>query len=602
MAAFTSAASGNWNDGATWGNTSPGVKGTDWPGNAADTATIQNTHVVVYNVEETNQLGNITVNAGGELKFSRSMDTLLTMGNNNLAVGGKLNVGEDGDEIPADYTAKILINTTSGSNGLSASSAGQVCLVGDPEYFGSEAVADLADDFTSGQTFTIVGDFTSKWKVGQLLILVKDGEYSNVATDTVVVTIASLSANGANTDVEISEAFPGGAYSEDSQVFNPSRNVVISMNGTEAITPNGADASSGKVDLSNYPTNRHQLEAVMIGWTYNFTLTTADLMDYVVTWNHYSTTLLTALTFNHLMLLYGNGAITFRMIDGEDITVLGSRGGAMTLSNVVVDTFRVINVTGQTLQDCVNVKLANFEIYKQNQSTTFFSFGGYVWQDSFMSGHFHENANGLSYWTDDLLFYEGAGYGDHITFKHFHAPYTDPVWYSFNYNSVSYGPHYVSIEAYNGDRSDPRMYGSHGTFKMSDADGSGVEPNQRDGGSDVVWKGTLLSNCVEYRPTLVPIGLRYYIASEDVPITKTIRIHVQTDYVGGINYFAKATCRDSADVSQGIIETREDQDDWDHYIELSLTVNGEGYMGIELYVWGYEASKYIWIDPIIAIS
>ena len=31
-ATFTAVISGDWNDGATWGNTSPGVEGTDWPG------------------------------------------------------------------------------------------------------------------------------------------------------------------------------------------------------------------------------------------------------------------------------------------------------------------------------------------------------------------------------------------------------------------------------------------------------------------------------------------------------------------------------------------------------------------------------------------
>ncbi|PIQ88793.1 MAG: hypothetical protein COV72_05810, partial [Candidatus Omnitrophica bacterium CG11_big_fil_rev_8_21_14_0_20_42_13] len=38
-ATFNDAASGNWNDGATWGNASPGVEGTDYPG-AGDDVTI----------------------------------------------------------------------------------------------------------------------------------------------------------------------------------------------------------------------------------------------------------------------------------------------------------------------------------------------------------------------------------------------------------------------------------------------------------------------------------------------------------------------------------------------------------------------------------
>ena len=43
---FTSTVlAGNWNDGATWGNASPGTVGTDFPG-AGDVATIAATHVI----------------------------------------------------------------------------------------------------------------------------------------------------------------------------------------------------------------------------------------------------------------------------------------------------------------------------------------------------------------------------------------------------------------------------------------------------------------------------------------------------------------------------------------------------------------------------
>ena len=112
-AAFTSAQNGNWNDGGTFGNNSPGVKGTDWPGTAGDTASIG--HTVTYNVSETNELGQVDITNGGILTFSTGANTKLTLAHQNLNVasGGELRVGASGAEINAANTAEVLWNTTS---------------------------------------------------------------------------------------------------------------------------------------------------------------------------------------------------------------------------------------------------------------------------------------------------------------------------------------------------------------------------------------------------------------------------------------------------------------------------------------------------------
>lgn len=60
---FNDVANGNWNDGATWGNTSPGVAGTDYPG-AGDDATIDSNSVTLTADAAGN---NITIASGGTL-------------------------------------------------------------------------------------------------------------------------------------------------------------------------------------------------------------------------------------------------------------------------------------------------------------------------------------------------------------------------------------------------------------------------------------------------------------------------------------------------------------------------------------------------------
>lgn len=62
-ASFNDAASGSWNDGATWGNTSPGVAGIDYPG-AGDTVTI-NSGTVTLTADAA--CGDITISTGGNL-------------------------------------------------------------------------------------------------------------------------------------------------------------------------------------------------------------------------------------------------------------------------------------------------------------------------------------------------------------------------------------------------------------------------------------------------------------------------------------------------------------------------------------------------------
>lgn len=70
---FSSVQSGNWNDGGTWGNTSPGVQGADWPANT-DNAVIADGTIVKLTAART--IDDLTINDGGEFDYESNTLTL----------------------------------------------------------------------------------------------------------------------------------------------------------------------------------------------------------------------------------------------------------------------------------------------------------------------------------------------------------------------------------------------------------------------------------------------------------------------------------------------------------------------------------------------
>ncbi|MBI4645548.1 MAG: hypothetical protein HY738_02875 [Bacteroidia bacterium] len=83
---FTSIQNGNWNDGATWGNASPGVQGTDWPANTDD-AVIAAGHTVTLPLGIAFTINALTINATATLNANNLVFTI----NGNLIINGTLN-------------------------------------------------------------------------------------------------------------------------------------------------------------------------------------------------------------------------------------------------------------------------------------------------------------------------------------------------------------------------------------------------------------------------------------------------------------------------------------------------------------------------------
>ena len=116
MAAFSSTQNGNWKDGATWGNASPGVEGTDYPG-ASDNATI--THTVALTAAQA--AVNVTIGASGILNTANyaitisgvwdqsSTSSRCNAGTSTITINGNGTFTADGTQDSTQYNSATLV-------------------------------------------------------------------------------------------------------------------------------------------------------------------------------------------------------------------------------------------------------------------------------------------------------------------------------------------------------------------------------------------------------------------------------------------------------------------------------------------------------------
>ncbi|RJO61096.1 MAG: hypothetical protein C4542_07360 [Dehalococcoidia bacterium] len=237
---FVSVQAGNWNDAETWGDV-------DYPSIAGDTVTIG--HEVRYNVSNSRALGEMTIASGGILNFMPDMNTKVALGHQDIVIqsGGELRVGNLEAPILKDQTAELVWSTTADNvKGINIANGGKLTIYGDPDHYGSNDIAELAADWTAGQTFTVVGDYTALWQAGQPITVHRGTDYSAYNTDTVIVSIASMALNGGNTEITIAQTFPGGTFYASGRVTNVGRNVKFYKN-----------LASGAI--GNYNTNRPRI-------------------------------------------------------------------------------------------------------------------------------------------------------------------------------------------------------------------------------------------------------------------------------------------------------------------------------------------------------
>jgi len=258
MADFTSTQSGDWNDGGTWGNTSPGVAGTDYPGVDGDTATIG--HSVDYDCgDSTVDFGNVTITDGGTLTFPTDSDSTINFNTTGVLLvnsGGSLVAGTSTTPISSDYHCKMYWDHAGADRAaFKNDGGGSISLYGDPEYYGSRESADLDSDWTSGQTLYVSGDVTSDWGSGLSFYIHKNIDYSSWTTDAGIFTIDTVgtydSAND-RTPITISETAPAVSYYATHTTSGFQSKVVIVSRNIELADTNGSLA----VGFSNTYTER----------------------------------------------------------------------------------------------------------------------------------------------------------------------------------------------------------------------------------------------------------------------------------------------------------------------------------------------------------
>ncbi|MBI5903914.1 MAG: hypothetical protein HZB84_10595 [Deltaproteobacteria bacterium] len=617
MAAFTSTISGNWNDGATWGLTSPGVKGTDWPGLAGDTATVAATHTVTYNVSETNQLGAVTVN--GLLSFATNANTLLTLGHVDLTVGstGELRIGTSGSPLLKTYTAEMVWATTAdNAKGLVITNGGLVTLYGDPAYYGANGYkAQLSADWTAGQSFTVTGDY-SGWNVGDVITVHKNALYSSTTTDTQIFTIASASYAAGVTTITINEAAPAVTFKQYGHVNDVSRNVKLSKSG--ATTTMGAYNTNRPIITDNTlstNTNKVNILNCLVTGFYSYTYTgsggfNANFMDCV--WRHgaafmYGGGYVTNLTWSGLF--YSNGGVSGSGFSyyGVNCTISGDiyANGATYIFNLPTDftcsadiygnSGTVIN-TGSNCTFSGNF-FSNGTVMTGAPATHNF-YGSYIYGNTTAVNQASCNFNGcaIGYKTDgttvlnnttDVNMSAGANWYE-AYFRGCKMPS------SLTIGGRNTGGHvgFIGSQDHNRVAGDARSY-------QDFADLTRDTGTLRTGGADNSIKIAPLSNCTKWNPVFT-----YDIIELDVPAsaqTRTVyvdtygysvlpdatELYLEAEYISNGATYARTLVKSTDVVSANGTWTA---------LNVSFTPAAVGQVRLRIYLKKYQASSGVYVD------
>ena len=266
---FTSSTSGDWHDGGTWGNTSPGVQGTDWPA-ATDHAIIAYGHTV--SLQQNESIVNFEITLGGQFDFNAftltpsgtvipfvaqttgdfdvvgtwlngsapgvvSDDIVVTVGVrvtlvtgtilNNLSVNSAAVFDDDGNTIQVD--GNIFLNgTVAGSNNLDFSGGVGTSIDG--------AGGHSASNFDINGSTTILS--TAYLTFGQTVNMTNAGTTTNNGTiilnsDLKSTGSASTWINAANSTLKSTlSVFNGGGNLNASAIGNT---VIYSQAGNQTI-------------------------------------------------------------------------------------------------------------------------------------------------------------------------------------------------------------------------------------------------------------------------------------------------------------------------------------------------------------------------------
>lgn len=335
-ASFNDVVSGNWNDGATWDNTSPGVEGTDWPG-SGDDVTVDSHTVTLTTSRPCTSL----VVSGGTIDCATYT---LTASAGGTFSSGNVNNGEfvvQGAASTATYSG-----TTFGANVTSAS--GQLYINGST-FNGTatlEKTGSGTNNGTGGNTFTSTTTIADSGS-GTLRLGVGNPDTFN----------GELICNNTGTgQIELAEASTGTQFNENI-VLNSTAGTGITFgdnNGTstladgKTITIGGSGFSSGELQFHGFTQTGSTAQALTLtgtsilylysDTTFNGNVNFASPQLYIngSTFNGSATLEKTGATTN-----YGSGVSTFN----STLTLINSGSGQIGLQGEFDENITVNNTS-----------------------------------------------------------------------------------------------------------------------------------------------------------------------------------------------------------------------------------------------------------------
>jgi len=636
MAAFTSSQNGNWNDGATWGNASPGVKGTDWPGTAGDTFSVG--HTVTYNVSETNELGASTITNGGILSFSVSANTKLTFAHVDLTVnsGGELRMGASGAIIPAAYTAELCWNTTGDNQkGLVIDNGGKWICAGDPTYYGSDVATTLADNAenTDGDTDIVTSeDMSAKWNVGDEVVIHLAKGYATHTTAYRIDTIASIVGTAIGLTAENITCEVGVGSTWTSTIFNLTRNVKIYKvgytHGNNQVNTNRPRIDNNEV-TSATSISIVDTEFAGLHGIYGVSTALASTWTNISIHNgHYGWTTLYRATITGLCV----SSISYTVCGGNYLTI---------------NDHLACGVHTRAFYICAHITGLNWN----------FMCSAYMsWTLSYFEltdSELHGSGNGLR-GTQNCIFTNVAMYGNQ---QGWYTGSSGSVFVNcrFGYDNDDNSIPNVSVDIYcniashlmmgckvpaagmaasramagaviryeNYDQTvgEDRVFAEFGDIIRVDADGGGDRPSEDPEGSngELVELSSIQSNLddVGYPPSYATVEAfghketEYYRIWATKDIAVTYRFYVQTTYAGitagnlklTAQYLDTASSSHIAEVTHApAISERTGDTDWTQYLEVAVTPAETGWLTFQIELMEYQANDEVWIYPIYEVQ
>ena len=583
--------------------------------------------------------GKITINAttgagASRLQFPTNSSVALCTNHNDILINqlGELRVGSSGAGIITKaYTPKLIWNTTADNTyGINIVATGKFTTYGDPDFYGSVPSSTLYSDYTStaqgstAQTIYVTDNVSSKWAIGQELMVHFNRAYGASSTDTnkafflFTITSAPTWDGTKSTVVGTVTNYTGTVgtqFATGGIVVNASRNVkfyklgysrsIGDNNSVSPVRPKVTDAntSAGNTNMSNVQFSSWYA----VAQAYSISTQVIIRNGYAAVYN------VSGLTFS--------GAI-YAMNQGIGL------GQGTTCSS---DTL-IFNTSTAIASGTGNIFNGKMYATTYGAGDSFGTHNGSYFSNAIaFTGNYQTlTVPSCTYWNADAVDAEGTlilgslGYDSLGNSK----PNTIDVaiattyantrsnggYLSYNAKVVNTGLLYGTYRNRNfykgriGNENYLQVANSHyigdsfGDIWKRPSDGTSDYPSLRTGGSANVCDVTPLSLCsaVNYLSILrvnvwatasIAKTYRFYLQTTYATLAKTSLV-LYAEYTDGSGN--KAYTNSSG---AGNFTTRANQADWSQYLELSVNPGQDCFVTLYILLQSYESTKKVWIDP-----